>query len=56
MHCTASEVKPYSSPLMDDLYHDWTRIEAPPKMAHSVKQIRTEVLWVNYAIPVTDDP
>lgn len=48
----------YYSPLMNDLYQDWTPIESPPKKAHStntrpdsVKQERTEVLWVNYLPP-----
>lgn len=47
----------YHSPLMDELYGDWSRIEASTKKAHSTntrpdhtKQNRTEVLWVNYAI------
>jgi len=38
----------YESPLMNALYGDWTRLEAPAKMAHSIKKTRTEVLWVNY--------
>ncbi len=40
----------YHSSLMDELYHDWECVEAPPKLAHSVKQPRTEVLWANYDI------
>lgn len=40
----------YHSQLMDELYHDWECIEAPTKLAHSVKQPRTEVLWANYDI------
>lgn len=39
----------YHSTLMAELYADWHCIEAPPKMAHSVKQTRVEVLWTNYA-------
>ncbi len=40
----------YHSPLMDELYGDWTCIEAPVRIIHSVKQERTEVLWINYDI------
>lgn len=40
----------YHSPLMDELYSDWEYIEAPTKMAHSIKKERTEVLWINYKI------
>ncbi|MBI5671652.1 MAG: DNA adenine methylase [Chloroflexi bacterium] len=43
-------VSSYHSSLMDELYRDWTCIEAPPKTIHSVKQTRTEVLWVNYRL------
>jgi DNA adenine methylase len=38
----------YRSPLMDGLYGDWFPIEAPAKMAHSIKLPRQEVLWTNY--------
>lgn len=47
----------YHSPLMDELYGDWNRVESRPKKAHStntrsdsIKQERTEVLWVNYPL------
>ncbi|MBN1796701.1 MAG: DNA adenine methylase [Sedimentisphaerales bacterium] len=40
----------YHCDLMDELYGDWHRIEATSKKCHSVKKIRTEVLWVNYDI------
>lgn len=40
----------YHCDLMDELYHDWQRIEASEKIIHSVKSLRTEVLWVNYAV------
>jgi DNA adenine methylase len=53
-------VSGYHCRLMDELYHDWTAIEAPAKMAHSTntrtdntKQERTEVLWINYSL---DEP
>ncbi len=38
----------YHSPLMDKLFADWYAIEAPAKMAHSVKSLRQEILWTNY--------
>ncbi len=38
----------YHGPLYDSLYADWWRIEADPKLCHSVKTERTEILWVNY--------
>lgn len=38
----------YHCELLDTLYRDWTCIEAVPKQCLSVKQPRTEVLWVNY--------
>lgn len=38
----------YRCDLMDELYKDWRCYEAPPKMAHSVKQLRTEAVWTNY--------
>lgn len=40
----------YQCDLMEELYGDWTSIEAPAKMAHSVKKLRTEVLWINYQL------
>lgn len=45
-------VSGYHCKLMDDLYHDWYIYEATPKVAHSVKTLRTEVLWTNY--PISD--
>ena len=38
----------YHCDLMDRLYKGWRCIDAPPKTCHSVKQLRVEVLWVNY--------
>jgi DNA adenine methylase len=38
----------YHCDLMDELYGDWQRIESNEKVIHSVKKMRTEVLWVNY--------
>ncbi|UIE37354.1 DNA adenine methylase [Leptodesmis sichuanensis] len=41
----------YHCDLLDDLYQDWDYIEAPEKQCLSVKQPRTEVLWINYEVP-----
>jgi DNA adenine methylase len=41
-------VSGYRCRLLDDLYHDWRRIDAPVKACHSVKAARQEALWVNY--------
>lgn len=38
----------YRGTLMDRLYKDWRRIDAPQKQAHSCKDLRQESLWVNY--------
>jgi len=40
----------YHCKLVDELYHDWSYIEAPTKNCLSVRKPRTEVLWVNYDI------
>lgn len=44
----------YRCDLMDELYSDWLAIEGPTKLVHSVKQPRTEVLWVNYQVSNLD--
>lgn len=44
----------YHCDLSDDLYSDWTCIEAPAKKVHSVKTERVEVLWVNYDVHAED--
>ena len=41
-------VSGYRCKLMDDLFKGWQCHEAPPKICHSVKQERSEVLWTNY--------
>ncbi|MBI5866749.1 MAG: DNA adenine methylase [candidate division Zixibacteria bacterium] len=41
-------VSGYRCNLMDTLYADWRRVEAPSKMCHSSKGSRTEALWMNY--------
>lgn len=38
----------YACDLQSELYRDWNRHTAPAKVCHSVKQLRTEVLWTNY--------
>ncbi|HVB59603.1 MAG: DNA adenine methylase [Ktedonobacteraceae bacterium] len=40
----------YHCDIMDELYSGWRRIEAEPKNCHSIKKLRTEVLWVNYEL------
>ncbi len=42
----------YRSPLYDELYSDWHRIDAPPKLCHSIKKERSEALWVNYKMKI----
>ncbi len=41
----------YHCELLDTLYQDWNYIESNPKQCFSVKQPRTEVLWINYDLP-----
>ncbi len=38
----------YMCPLMERLYGDWNRFEAPKQKCHSVKDERQEILWTNY--------
>ncbi|MHB8628057.1 MAG: DNA adenine methylase [Aggregatilineales bacterium] len=38
----------YQCDLMQELYGDWQSVTAPAKHAHSVKELRTEILWANY--------
>jgi DNA adenine methylase len=45
----------YHCDLMDKLYGDWRCIEAPAKLCHSIKKMRTEVLWVNYDLQTETD-
>ncbi len=40
----------YRSPLSERLYGDWTRIDAPQTIIHSVKKPRMESVWINYDI------
>ncbi len=41
-------VSGYRCDLMDTLYADFRRIDAPKKLCHSVKSARYESLWVNF--------
>lgn len=43
----------YDCTLMQQLYDDWNCIKAPQKQCHSVKELRQEVLWVNYDLPIS---
>lgn len=38
----------YRNKLMDKLYKDWRRFDAPAKQCHSIKKVRQESLWMNY--------
>lgn len=38
----------YHSPIMQTLYKGWYCTAAGERMAHSIKKMRTEVLWTNY--------
>ncbi len=39
----------YRTPLYDRLYKEWRRIDAPERIAHSIRQPRQESLWVNFS-------
>ncbi len=41
-------VSGYRCEVMDALYKDFKRYDAPAKLCHSVKKPRREALWVNY--------
>ena len=38
----------YHCDLMDTLYSGWNGIDAPAKICHSIKSLRSEALWTNY--------
>ena len=42
----------YDCQLMDDLYPapKWKKIYAPQKTIHSTKDVRQEILWINYSL------
>ena len=39
----------YRSPLYDDLFSTWRRVDADPRTCNSVRQLRQESLWMNYS-------
>jgi DNA adenine methylase len=41
-------VSGYRGTLMDNLYKEWRRHDAPSKQCHSIKKMRQECLWTNY--------
>ena len=41
-------VSGYRTELYDDIFAAWNRIDADPRIAHSVRTTRQESLWVNY--------
>ncbi|MEW5795300.1 MAG: DNA adenine methylase [Candidatus Zixiibacteriota bacterium] len=41
-------VSGYRCDLLDQLYRNWCRSDAPPKQCHSTKALRQEVLWTNF--------
>jgi len=41
-------VSGYRCELMDELYKNWRRFDAPIKHCHSIKKPRQECLWMNY--------
>lgn len=43
----------YDCPLMQELYADWNCIKAPLKQCHSIKELRQEVLWLNYELSIS---
>ena len=38
----------YRTPLYDELYDGWRRVDAPVRNAHSVRRPRRESLWLNF--------
>ena len=38
----------YRCELMEQIYSEFRRIDASPKLCHSVKSARFESLWVNF--------
>lgn len=49
LNCTGkAAISGYRNALMDRLYRDWRRFDAPLKQCHSIKKPRQESLWMNY--------
>ncbi len=44
----AVAISGYRNKLMDKIYRDWRRFDAPAKQCHSIKKVRQECLWMNY--------
>ena len=42
----------YRSPLYDELFSTWQRVDADPKLCNSSKGKRTESLWMNFEPPL----
>jgi DNA adenine methylase len=42
----------YRTPLYDELFHNWLRIDAPVKICNSSKGERQESLWLNFSSKV----
>ena len=42
----------YCSPLYDELFSTWRRVDADPKLCNSSKGKRTESLWMNFEPPL----
>jgi DNA adenine methylase len=47
----AVAVSGYSCPLMNRLYGDWIRVDAPPHLCNSSKSERVESVWLNFPVP-----
>ena len=41
-------VSGYRNDFMDTLFKGWRRYDAPAKIAHSIKKVREESVWMNY--------
>lgn len=44
-------VSSYQCNIMEELYGDWNRVDAPEKTMHTTKDKRQESLWINYEPP-----
>lgn len=47
----AVAISGYRCELMDRLYKDWLRVDAPAHLCNSSKESRIESLWLNYSVP-----
>jgi DNA adenine methylase len=46
--CGKVAISGYRCALMDELYKEWRRFDAPVKQCHASKKPRQECLWMNY--------